>query len=97
MSATDTVTPKSKIGYLSDIELFEDLSPKEMEELDRITTMSTVKKGKVFYRPEETGEVLFILKRGRVQLYRISPEGKKLVIASLGPGTLFGEMALLGQ
>jgi CRP/FNR family cyclic AMP-dependent transcriptional regulator len=32
-----------------------------------------------------------------VQLYRISPEGKKLVIATLGPGTLFGEMALLGQ
>ncbi len=41
--------------------------------------------------------MLFILKSGRVQLYRISPEGKKLVIASLGPGTLFGEMPLLGQ
>jgi CRP-like cAMP-binding protein len=32
-----------------------------------------------------------------VQIYRISPEGKKLVIATLGPGALFGEMALLGQ
>ncbi len=40
--------------------------------------------------------MLFILKEGRVQLYRISPEGKKLVIATLGPHTLFGEMALLG-
>ncbi|MEA3334723.1 MAG: Crp/Fnr family transcriptional regulator [Chloroflexota bacterium] len=79
------------------MEVFQDLSSREMEELDRITTMSTVRKGKVFYRPEETGEVLFILKTGRVQLYRISPDGKKLVIASLGPGTLFGEMALLGQ
>ena len=94
---TTTVTAKNKQGFLSDIELFQDLSSREMEELDRITTISTVKKGKVFYRPEETGEVLFILKQGRVQLYRISPEGKKLVIASLGPGTLFGEMALLGQ
>lgn len=94
---TAAVTVKNKLGYLSDIELFQDLSPREMEELDRITTMSTVKKGKVFYRPEETGEVLFILKKGRVQLYRISPEGKKLVIASLGSGTMFGEMALLGQ
>ncbi|MCB0044807.1 MAG: Crp/Fnr family transcriptional regulator [Caldilineaceae bacterium] len=67
-----------------------------MDELNRITTMSTVSKGRVFYRPEEPGEVLFILKEGRVQLYRISPEGKKLVIATLGPHTLFGEMALLG-
>ncbi len=31
-----------------------------------------------------------------MQLYRISPEGKKLVISTLGPHTLFGEMALLG-
>lgn len=91
------ITTKNKLGYLSNMELFQDLSPREMEELDRITTMSTVKKGKVFYRPEEMGEVLFILKKGHVQLYRISPEGKKLVIASLGSGTLFGEMALLGQ
>ncbi|MFZ2489058.1 MAG: Crp/Fnr family transcriptional regulator [Anaerolineae bacterium] len=92
-----TSTNKSKLGFLSDIELFQDLSPKEIEELERLITISSVKRGKVFYRPEETGEVLFIIKSGRVQLYRISPEGKKLVIASLGPSTLFGEMPLLGQ
>ena len=92
-----STTNKAKLGFLSDIELFQDLSPKEIEELERLITISTVKRGKVFYRPEESGEVLFILKSGRVQLYRISPEGKKLVIASLGPGTLFGEMPLLGQ
>jgi CRP/FNR family cyclic AMP-dependent transcriptional regulator len=86
-----------KLGYLSDIELFQDLSAKELAELDRVTTMSSVPKGRVFYRPEDMGEVLFILKKGQVQLYRISPEGKKLVISTLGPGTLFGEMALLGQ
>ncbi|MCB0110367.1 MAG: cyclic nucleotide-binding domain-containing protein, partial [Caldilineaceae bacterium] len=82
--------------YLSELTVFQDLSPREMDELNRITTMSTVPRGRVFYRPEEPGEVLFILKEGRVQLYRISPEGKKLVITTLGPHTLFGEMALLG-
>lgn len=82
--------------HLSELDVFQDLSMREMEELNRITTMSTVSKGRVFYRPEEPGEVLFILKEGRVQLYRISPEGKKLVITTLGPHTLFGEMALLG-
>lgn len=86
-----------KTRHLSTMDLFQDLSEKEGEELDRITTMSSVRKGKVFYRPEEMGEVLFILKEGSVQLYRISPEGKKLVITSLGPSSLFGEMALLGQ
>ncbi len=88
---------RDKIGYLSDIEIFQDLSPREMQELDRITTISHVQKGKVFYRPEEVTEVLFIIKQGRVQLYRISAEGKKLVITTLGPGSLFGEMALVGE
>lgn len=88
---------EDKIRHLSTMDLFQDLSEKEREELDRISTTSTVRKGKVFYRPEETGDVLFILKEGAVQLYRISPEGKKLVITSLNQGSLFGEMALLGQ
>jgi CRP-like cAMP-binding protein len=88
--------PAEKLRYLSELMVFQDLSPREMEELNRITTMSTMPKGRVFYRPEEPGEVLFILKEGKVQLYRISPEGKKLVITTLGPHTLFGEMALLG-
>lgn len=88
--------PADKLRYLSELEVFQDLSPREMEELNRVTTLSTVPKGRVFYRPEEPGEVLFILKEGKVQLYRISPEGKKLVIATLGPHTLFGEMVLLG-
>ena len=88
--------PADKMRYLSELTVFQDLTPREMEELNRITTMSTVSKGRVFYRPEEPGEVMFILKEGRVQLYRISPEGKKLVITTLGPHTLFGEMALIG-
>jgi len=86
-----------KLGYLSDVDLFRDLSDRDMAELDRMTTITTVPRGRVFYQPEDVSEVLFLIKQGKVQLYRISPEGKKLVIATLGPGTLFGEMALLGQ
>ena len=86
-----------KLGYLSDVDLFRDLSDRDMTELDRMTTITSVPRGRVFYQPEDVGEVLFLVKSGQVQLYRISPEGKKLVIATLGSGTLFGEMALLGQ
>jgi CRP-like cAMP-binding protein len=86
-----------KIHYLQQVDIFQDLSKAEMKEMDRTTTMSTCKRGKIFYQPEDTSEVLFILKKGRVQLYRISPEGKKLVVATIGPGTIFGEMAIVGQ
>ena len=86
-----------KIGHLRSNDLFRDLREREMEELDRITAMTTCQRGRIFYAPGETGEVLFLLKKGRVQIYRLSPEGKKLVIAALEPGTLFGEMALVGE
>ncbi|HEM60733.1 MAG TPA: Crp/Fnr family transcriptional regulator, partial [Chloroflexi bacterium] len=47
--------------------------------------------------PEDSGEALFIIKEGKIQLYRISSEGRKLVTTTLGPGTVFGEMTLIGQ
>lgn len=87
----------NKREYLQETELFRDLPARDIEELERITVLTNVPRGRVFYRPEDPGERLFLLQEGRVQLYRISPEGKKLVIATLGPGALFGEMALLGQ
>jgi CRP-like cAMP-binding protein len=86
-----------KISYLKMVDIFQDLSSDDMKEMDRTTTMSTCQRGKIFYQPQDTSEVLFILKKGRVQLYRLSPEGKKLVVATIGPGTIFGEMAIIGQ
>jgi CRP-like cAMP-binding protein len=88
---------ETKLTHLSNIEIFQDLSLNELEAMDRQLTMSSCEPGRIFYMPEETGEVLFLLKKGRVQLYRISPGGKKLIVATLGPGAIFGEMSLVGQ
>jgi CRP-like cAMP-binding protein len=87
----------AKRRYLSEIEIFADLSRAEIDHLAKTTTMFTTEKGKVFYFPEEAGEVVFLLKKGKVQLYRLSSEGRKLAIATLGPGSIFGEMSLIGQ
>jgi CRP/FNR family cyclic AMP-dependent transcriptional regulator len=86
-----------KLSYLSHIHLFRDLSPAELAEMDRQLTMSSCAPGKIFYMPEDSGEVLFLLKRGKVQIYRLAPNGKKLVVATLGPGAIFGEMSIVGQ
>jgi CRP-like cAMP-binding protein len=86
-----------KLKALSAIEIFQDLSEQEFQEVDQATKMSTCEPGRVFYTPEETGEVLFLLKQGRVQLYRLSLDGKKLVMAELERGSVFGEMSLVGQ
>ncbi|MER3438400.1 MAG: cyclic nucleotide-binding protein [Chloroflexota bacterium] len=59
--------------------------------------MVTCERGRVFYTPEETGEVVFILKRGKVDLYRLTADGRKLVVATLSAHAIFGEMGLIGQ
>ena len=86
-----------KVAYLSETDLFQDLRERDLDEIERSTAMSSCTRGRVFFTPGESGEVLFILKSGRVNLYRMTAEGEKLVIATIEPGTVFGEMSLIGQ
>lgn len=86
-----------KHTFLSTIDIFQDLAPQEVDQLDQQLRMTTCHAGRVFYQPGESVEALFILKKGQIQLYRLSPEGKKLVVAVLEAGTIFGEMSLIGQ
>lgn len=79
------------------MKLFRDLDHDEFELLMSSTRMSTTAAGQIFYAPGDRGQVLFLLKRGRVQLYCLSPGGRKLVLAEVGAGAIFGEMALAGQ
>jgi CRP/FNR family transcriptional regulator, cyclic AMP receptor protein len=88
---------KSKIGYLTAMELFRDLTMDQMKEVDRATVMFTSPPGRIIYTPGETKEVLFLLKKGAVQIYKMSSEGRKLVITKVGPMSFFGEMGCIGQ
>lgn len=88
---------RAKQGYLSEVDIFQDLSPAEIEVLGQRAPMKTAPAGAVFYSPEERCEVLFILKEGRVRLYRLSADGKAFTTTIVNAGTIFGEMALLGQ
>ncbi len=86
----------NKIAYLSAMRVFRDLSPAEMKMIDASTVMTTAKIEKMIYMPGESGEILFFLKKGSVHLYRLSAEGRKLIIQTVGPMTFFGEMAVVG-
>ena len=86
-----------KRHYLQQVEVFRDLTEAQIHDVERSTRMSTVGPGRILHQPDEKSEMLFLLKSGRVQTYRISPDGKRFVISNIEPGMFFGEMALLGQ
>ncbi len=86
-----------KRRFLREIDIFRDLLPDDLVWLEQSTRMTTAPRGRVIYHQEDRAEGLFLLKKGRVRLYRLSPSGKKLELAVLEPGTFFGEMPLLGE
>ena len=78
-------------------DLFQGMTAEELREVERVTSTRAFPRGAVLYTPGETGEALFLLREGAVQIYRMSPEGRKLVIAHLLPYSFFGEMSCIGQ
>ncbi len=83
--------------FLHQVKLFQDLSPNDLEELDKRMPPKKIAAGTVIYTPQQPAEVLFLLKQGSVCLYRLSAEGKQFTTATVEEGTFFGEMTLLGQ
>lgn len=86
-----------KLGMLRASDLFGGLDDQQMDRVEKMTVMTQCPRFRTIYTPGETGEALFLLKRGKVQIYRLAPDGKKLVLSNLGPGTLFGDMPFTGH
>lgn len=88
--------PETKLGLLRSSDLFQDLTDQQMGHVEEMTVMTRCQQGRLIYAQGETVEALFLLKRGKVHIYRLSPDGRKLLLAVAGPGTLFGNMAFTG-
>jgi CRP/FNR family cyclic AMP-dependent transcriptional regulator len=85
------------VWCLSEVEIFADLSEEEMEAIAAAAPMEDYDAGDLIFSPPPSAERLFILKVGRVRVFRVSADGRALTTAILTPGTIFGEMPALGQ
>ena len=89
--------PEEKIRLLSMVDVLEPLSEEELEEFSRRVPDTHVEQGEIFYNPGDRSEALFMLKKGRVRLYKLAPDGWEFTLAVVEAGTMFGEMALTAQ
>ncbi|MFT3927971.1 MAG: cyclic nucleotide-binding domain-containing protein [Myxococcales bacterium] len=80
------------LDALGDIELFRDLTMAELVKVYNVLNTSEVAPGARIIQEGDKSEHLYVVVDGVVEVER---EGSK--IAALGPGTHFGEMALLNQ
>jgi CRP/FNR family cyclic AMP-dependent transcriptional regulator len=86
-----------QVRLLSMVDVFEPLLPEELEEMSRRTPGVYLEEGRVFVAPWDAGERLFVLLRGRVQVYEVIPEGAEITLSVVEGGNIFGQMALAGQ
>jgi CRP-like cAMP-binding protein len=82
----------NKLWYLSKISLFEALTMEELQEIERMTPMTTIKRGELIQSPSTFREGLYMLKEGKLKLYKINAEGKPFIVSILGSGNVFGEI-----
>lgn len=96
-SSSRTRSFTEKIGLLSEVALFAGLSEADMQAIGHATTMTHCVRGQQILSPDDPPDRIHIIKKGRVRVYRMSPDGKQLTLDIYEKGTILGDMSLLGQ
>jgi len=58
--------------------------------------LRSYKKGDIIFREGDAGDNLFIIKEGKIGIFR-GKAGALVLLSTMGPGEIFGEMAILGS
>ena len=82
---------------LSQVELFEGLEPKELDQIASICEERTLETGHVVAKQGDVGDELFLIWEGLVEVvHEETPEDPApRTVVNLGQGQVFGEMALV--
>jgi CRP-like cAMP-binding protein len=89
---------KRLIGLLAKCDLLRHLPAEAIEQILPSLRELRINVGQVLFRAGDPADALYIVARGSVEVVAASPgdtRGVGAVIAELGPGTAFGEMALI--
>jgi len=82
----------AKLDLIKGVPLFEQCSKKDLQRIAQIADELDLRAGKVLIQEGERGREFFVIVSGEVEVRR---KGRKL--ATLGPGSFVGEMALLSK
>ena len=85
----------SKLSVLRKHPYFADLEPEAFDQLCRYAKHSTLKRGATLFSKGDQGISLFAVISGSVKISISSPDGRNAILNIIGPGEIFGEIALL--
>ncbi|MBI4616841.1 MAG: cyclic nucleotide-binding domain-containing protein [Planctomycetes bacterium] len=84
-----------KVRFLRSIDLFSELNEELLARLAERCGERTLIAGEALFSEGDPGDTLFVIEEGKIEIFKEEPWART-VIATLGPGSFFGEMAVLG-
>jgi CRP/FNR family transcriptional regulator, cyclic AMP receptor protein len=74
---------------------FGGLGREALETIAALCTTRTLARGEVLFLKGDPGDALYAIRRGRIRIATGTDEGRHVTLNILGPGDVFGEIALL--
>ena len=79
---------------LAGVELFQGLSAADLERIERVAHQRSYEPGAVIVEEGQGGIAFFVLTSGQAVVTRTGKDGQEHELRKIGPGGVFGEMAL---
>ncbi|MDZ7836324.1 MAG: Crp/Fnr family transcriptional regulator [Alkalibacterium sp.] len=84
-------------GCVSMVPIFNHLNTQQMDEIMETVQSQAYEKEELVYRAGDTSNVLTIVNKGSLRVYRLSESGKEQLVRVLKPGEFTGELALFND
>jgi CRP/FNR family cyclic AMP-dependent transcriptional regulator len=76
------------------VPLFSELSQPELERIAQVAVPRSYPGDTRVFHEGDPGDACYIVKEGSVRVTREHPDGRAITLATLGPGAIFGELAM---
>jgi CRP/FNR family transcriptional regulator, cyclic AMP receptor protein len=86
---------QSAVGLLKSVALFEDLGEAELERFSHVAVPRTYPAGTRVFHEGDSSDACYIVRDGSFRITREHSDGRAITLATLGPGEIFGELAML--
>lgn len=90
-----SVQRSAAVEALRSVPFFNNLAPREADRISQRLVPRRFGRGQIIFHHGDPGGLLYIITNGKVKITYSTPEGQDALLAILGSGDFFGELALL--
>jgi CRP/FNR family transcriptional regulator, cyclic AMP receptor protein len=83
----------NKLWYLKQCNIFSGLDKGKLNKISGIATEKHIPKNEIIYSAQNKDNQMFILKKGRAKIFKVSADGKIITLSILREGDIFGTMS----